>query len=348
MDKLKKYKVNAGDSDVYAISVVSSPAVESNFVALAKQEQPKPVFLSKDDKHMLYGIILRADFPIYRNDADFGEYYIEFGADAIERLERKYFKNYAQRSWTREHLDFADGLTLTESWLVTDPENDKSKALGLEGVTKGSWVGGCLVDDNELWAEIKEGKFSGFSVEAWCDLEEVTKEIKNQKINKENKKIDMAVKKSKFDEMMDKIKSIISDAVTEADGEDMEVQEEIVDEAADAVEEVVNKDETGTTEEVVEAAEEDKTPTEEIVNDVVDTVQEETQTTEEAADNLQEVVDQLQAEVDSLKAENEELKKKNEKMSKQPSTKVVTNKKENKVVGVKGAFAALKAQGFIS
>ena len=297
---------------------------------------------------MLYGIILRADFPIYRNDADFGEYYIEFGADAIERLERKYFKNFAQRSWTKEHLDFAEGLTLTESWLVTDPENDKSKALGLEGVTKGSWVGGCLVDDNELWTEIKEGKFSGFSVEAWCDLEEVTKEIKNKKINKENNKIDMAVKKSKFDEMMDKIKSIISDAVTEADGENTDVQEEIVDEAADAVEEVVNKDETGTTEEVVEAAEEDKTPTEEIVSDVVDTVQQETQTTEEAADNLQEVVDQLQAEVDSLKAENEELKAKNQKMSKQPSTKVVTNKKENKVGGVKGAFAALKAQGIIS
>ena len=330
MDKLKKYKVNAGDSDVFAISVVSSPAVDSNFVALAKQEQPKPVFLSKDDKHMLYGIILRADFPIYRNDADFGEYYIEFGADAIERLERKYFKNSAQRSWTWEHLDYAEGLTLTESWLVTDPENDKSKALGLEGVTKGSWVGGCLVDDNELWAEIKEGKFSGFSVEAWCDLEEVTKEIKNQKIikeNKENKEIDMAVKKSKFEEMIDKIKSIISDAVEEADGQETETQEEIVDKAADAVEEVVNKDETGTTDEVVEAAEEDKTPTEEIVNDVVDTVQEETQTTEEAADNLQEVVDQLQAEVDSLKAENEELKKKNQKISKQPSTKVVTNKK---------------------
>ena len=35
-------------------------------------------------------------------------------------------------------------------------------------------------------------------------------------------------------------------------------------------------------------------------------------------------------------------------MSKQPSTKVVTNKKENNVGGVKGAFAALKAQGIIS
>ena len=174
-------------------------------------------------------------------------------------------------------------------------------------------------------------------------------EIKEfNKINKDNKKIDMAVKKSKFEEMIDKIKSIISDAVEEADGQETETQEEIVDKAADAVEEVVNKDKTDTTDEVVEAAAEDKTPTEEIVNDVVDTVQEETQTTEEAADNLQEVVDQLQAEVDSLKKENDELKAKNQKMSKQPSTKVVTNKTENKVGGIKGAFAALKAQGIIS
>ena len=99
-DKLKKYKVKAGGSDVFAISVVSQPAVESSFVALAKQEKPKPVYLSKDDKHMLYGVILRADFPIYRAYGD-EEFYIEFDGEAIERLERKYMKNFAQRKCTK-------------------------------------------------------------------------------------------------------------------------------------------------------------------------------------------------------------------------------------------------------
>ena len=262
----------------------------------------------------------------------------------IERLVNKFMSNYGQKSFTIDHMEPAEGIVITESWLVKDTENDKSNALGLENVSEGSWIIGCKINNDEIWQSIKEGRWHGFSIESWIDMEEI-EEFK--KINKENKKIDMAVKKSKFEEMIDKIKEIISDAVTEADGQDTEVQEEVVDKAADAVEEVVNKEETGTTEEVVEAAE-DKTPTEEIVNDVVDTVQEETQTTEEAADNLQEVVDQLQAEVDSLKAENEELKKKNQKMSKQPSTKVVTKKTENKVGGIKGAFAALKAQGIIS
>lgn len=344
MGKLKNYRVKPSTSDIYAVSLVEEEAVESGFIALAKQKQPMDFKIHNEEKRMLYGVALRADFPIYRRYGE-DEFYLTFDANAIERLVNKFMSNYGQKSFTIDHMEPAEGIVITESWLVKDTENDKSNALGLENVSEGSWIIGCKINNDEIWQSIREGRWHGFSIESWIDMEEI-EEFK--KINKEKKEIDMAVKKSKFDEMMDKIKSIISDAVTEADGENTEVQEEVVDKAADAVEEVVNKEETGTTEEVVEAAEEDKTPTEEIVNDVVDTVQEETQTTDEAVDNLQEVVDQLQSEVDSLKAENEELKKKNQKMSKQPSTKVVTNKKENKVVGVKGAFAALKAQGFIS
>lgn len=344
MGKLKNYRVKPSTSDIYAVSLVEDEAVESGFIALSKQKRPMEFKIQNEERRMLYGVALRADYPIYRRYGE-EEFYLTFGKDAIRRLMTKFMSNYGQKSFTIDHMEPAEGIVITESWLVKDTENDKSNALGLENVSEGSWIIGCKINNDEIWQSIKEGRWHGFSIESWIDMEEI-EEFK--KINKETKEIDMAVKKSKFDEMMDKIKSIISDAVTEADGENMEVQEEIVDEAADAVEEVVNKDETGTTEEVVEAAEEDKTPTEEIVNDVVDTVQEEAQTTASAVDNLQEVVDQLQAEVDSLKAENEQLKAKNNKLSKQPSTKVVTNKTENKVGGIKGAFAALKAQGFIS
>ena len=344
MDKLKNYRVKPSTSDIYAVSLVEEEAVESGFIALSKQKQPMDFKIHNEEKRMLYGVALRADFPIYRRYGE-DEFYLTFDANAIERLVNKFMTNYGQKSFTIDHMEPAEGIVITESWLVKDTENDKSNALGLENVSEGSWIIGCKINNDEIWQSIKEGRWHGFSIESWIDMEEI-EEFK--KINKENNKIDMAVKKSKFEEMIDKIKSIISDAVEEADGQETETQEEIVDKAADAVEEVVNKDETGTTEEVVEAAEEDKTPTEEIVSDVVDTVQQETETTEEAADNLQEVVDQLQAEVDALKKENEQLKVKNSKLSKQPSTKVVTNKKENKVGGVKGAFAALKAQGIIS
>ena len=337
--KLKNYRVKPSTSDVFAVSLVEEAAVESNFIALSKQT-PMDFKIQNEEKRMLYGVALRADFPIYRRYGD-EEFYLTFDKNAIERLVNKFMSNYGQRNFTIDHMEPAEGIVITESWIVKDVKNDKAAALGLENFSEGSWIIGTKINNDEIWQSIKEGRWSGFSIESWIDMEEI-EDFK--KINKENKEIDMA-KKSKFEEMIDKIKEIISDDVTEADGKDTEVQEEVVEEAADAVEEVVNEEET--TDEVVEAAE-DETPTEEVANDVIEQVEEEAETEEEAADNLQEVVDQLQAEVDSLKAENEELKKKNQKMSKQPSTKVVTSKNENKLTGVKGAFAALKAQGIIS
>lgn len=339
MDKLKKYSVVASTSDVFAISLVDEPAVDSNFIALSKQK-PMDFKIQNEEKRMLYGVALRADYPIYRRYGD-DEFYLTFGKDAIRRLMTKFMKNFAQKSWTTDHMNFAEGLTVVESWIVEDEKNDKANALGIENFSEGSWCIGVKVDDDELWKSVKEGRWSGFSVEAWVDMEEIEREIKNKNIEK-------MAKKSKFEEMIDKIKTIISDAVEEADGQDTEVQEEVIDEAAEAVEEAVNEKQTETTEETVVEAAEDQTPNEEVADEVIEQVEEEAGTEEEAADNLQEVIDQLQAEVDALKAENEELKKKNQKMAKQPSTKVVTSANETKQNGVQAAFASLRAQGFIS
>ena len=335
--KLKKYNIVPSTSDVYAISIVDEPAVESNFIALSKQ-RPLDFKIQNEERRIVYGCALRADFDIYRCYGN-EEFYVTFSKDAVRRLMTKFMKNFSQKNWTKDHMEFAEGLTVVESWIVEDINNDKANKLGLENFSEGSWMIGVKVDDDEIWQSIKEGRWHGFSVEAFCDLEEITKEIKNKKI--ENK---MAVNKSKFDEMMDQIKKIISDAVENAEGQDMEVKEDVVDEATDAVEEVVNQQEDTT---VVDAAEEQK-PTEEVANEVIDTVEQQAETEQDAAENLQQVVDQLQEEIDTLKAENEQLKKKNQKMSKKPSTKVVNSKSETKQTGIQAAFASLKAQGLIN
>ena len=340
MRKLKNYRVKPSTSDIYAVSLVEDEAVESGFVALSKQKQPMNFKIHNEEKRMLYGVALRANFPIYRCYGQ-DEFYLTFDANAIERLVNKFMSNYGQKSFTIDHMEPAEGIVITESWLVKDTENDKSNALGLENVSEGSWIIGCKINNDEIWQSIKEGRWHGFSIESWIDMEEIEefKKIKNKKI--ENK---MVENKSKFEEMIDKIKAIISDAVENADGQDTEVQQDVVDEAADAVEEVVNQKEDTT---VVDAAEEEK-PTEEVANEVIDTVEQQAETEQDAAENLQQVVDQLQEEIDTLKAENEQLKKKNQKMSKKPSTKVVNAKTETKQTGIQAAFASLKAQGLIN
>lgn len=336
--KLKRYNIVPSTSDVYAVSLVDAPAVESNFIALSKQKQPINFKIHNEEKRMLYGVALRADFDIYRCYGE-EEFYINFDKDAVRRLMTKFMKNHAQNNFTTDHMDFAQGLTVVESWIVDNVDNDKANALGLENFSEGSWIIGVKVDDDEMWQSVKEGRWCGFSVEAFCDLEEITKEIKN---NKHNSDKIMAKKSVKMDEILENIKNIINDAIDNAEGQDAEVQEEVVEKAAEDVVEQVDANEEETTE-TVEAAEE-ATPEEQIAEDVIEQVEENAEDSETAAEDLQAVVDQLQQEVDDLKKENEELKKKNQKMSKMPSVK------PNKATGGEQKFSAveqLDRMGFI-
>lgn len=314
MKKVKRYNVVASGSDVFAVSLVDAPAVESSFIALSAQKQPMNFKIQSEEKRMLFGVALRADFDIYRSYGE-EEFYINFDKDAVRRLMTKFMKNHYQQSFTTDHMDFAQGLTVVESWIVEDVENDKANAIGLENFSEGSWIIGVKVDDDEMWQSVKEGKWSGFSVEAFVDLKEIAKEINNNK----HIKSEMAKKEVKMDEILENIKSIISDAIGEAEGEDSTVQEEVVQEAAEEVVEAVDAAEEETTEEL-EAAEE-STPEEQIAEDVIEQVEDNAEDTETAAEDLQAVVDQLQQEIKDLKDENEELKKKNQKMSKMPSVK---------------------------
>ena len=68
-----------------------NPAVESDFEVFRKEEAKRPALYSVQDeeKHLVRGVILRADYPIYRNDGR-GGYYVTFGADVIREAAERY------------------------------------------------------------------------------------------------------------------------------------------------------------------------------------------------------------------------------------------------------------------
>jgi hypothetical protein len=56
-------------------------------------------------------------------------------------------------------------MTVFESWIVEDPEFDKSKKYGLE-VPAGTWMVSMKVDDKDVWDNyVKDNKVFGFSIE---------------------------------------------------------------------------------------------------------------------------------------------------------------------------------------
>jgi len=84
---------------ISAISIVESPAIESNFIALKNHAVQ---FATVDtDKRILMGPALIPNKPIYRNQ-DGEEFYVYFSKATIEKASQLYLKNGNQSKATLE------------------------------------------------------------------------------------------------------------------------------------------------------------------------------------------------------------------------------------------------------
>jgi hypothetical protein len=77
-----------------------------------------------------------------------------------------FFQNSKQNNATLNHDQKIEGMTVVESWIVDNPEMDKSKNYGFS-FPKGTWVISMKVDNDEVWQEVKLGKVKGFSIEGY-------------------------------------------------------------------------------------------------------------------------------------------------------------------------------------
>jgi hypothetical protein len=180
------------DAGIEAISIVESPAIEEDFIALNSKEI-KLAEISKDKK-LLMGALLVPNKPIYRKSGE-DEYYIYFSKDTISKASQLYLKNGNQNNSTLEHQHSLSGLTLVESWIVEDKEKDKSRLYNLN-VPVGTWMGTVKVNNDEVWNEyVKTNKVKGFSIEGYfADKMESPKESVEEKMETENNKLLKSIK----------------------------------------------------------------------------------------------------------------------------------------------------------
>ena len=300
--KLKTYKVDGLNSEVDAISIVEYPAIEQDFVYLNKA---KEMFSVNEEKRMLYGPVLIPDFPIYRNNG-YEEYNIVFSAQAIEQLSRRFMSESRNRNWTTEHSESTDALSLVETWIKAG-ERDKSVMLGFD-LPKGTWFAGVSVNDNTLWAQIKNGQYRGFSIESFLNLEELENNLSKQEIEMN--------KDEKMNKFMEAFKAFLSDFLEK---DEPEIAPEVEEKAAEEELEEETKEEPQA-EEVVAPEPED--------NELV--AEEAPESTEPEQENLASVIAELEAKLKQLEQENSSLHDEVENLSKQPSADPV-NVNANKV-----------------
>ena len=155
---------NDETSGIEAISVVETPAIEENFVALNKHElQLKEV---NKEKRILMGAALIPDKSIYRRNDKGDEYYIYFSKDTVRKASELFFKRSNHKNATYEHKQPIEGMTIVESWIVENTKKDKSAHYGLN-VPEGTWMVSMKVDNDEIYEKAKNGEVKGFSIEGY-------------------------------------------------------------------------------------------------------------------------------------------------------------------------------------
>jgi hypothetical protein len=149
--------------EVFAISLVEEPAIESNFVFFDK-EKVQFAALS-DDKRLVMGPILIPDKKILRVDGEGKPYHVFFKPETIKKLSEMYLKKKYTDSATLEHDKKINGVVLVESWVKESITKDKSALYGLN-TPVGSWMGTFKIDNDEIWNDyVKSGEVKGFSIE---------------------------------------------------------------------------------------------------------------------------------------------------------------------------------------
>ena len=162
--KLYELKVeDEGIDEVYAISLVETPAIESDWIYLNKEEL---TFAKIDnEQRILVGAILIPDKKILRVDGEGNPYHVFFSKETVKKLAQNYLMKKYNDSATFEHNKKIKGVHLVESW-IKEGKLDKSNRYGLN-LADGTWVGIMKVTDDKIWNDyVKAGRVKGFSVEA--------------------------------------------------------------------------------------------------------------------------------------------------------------------------------------
>jgi phage head maturation protease len=178
------------ETGINAVSVVESPAIEENFVALNKHEvELKEV---DNEKRILMGAALIPNKQIYRRVKD-KEFYIFFSEDTVRKASELFLMRSNQNNATLEHeKKMLEGMSVVESWIIEDEKTDKSRLYNFN-LPKGTWMISMKVNNDEIWNKVKAGEVKGFSIEGYFI-----------------DKYEMSLQVDEEQEMIEKLKELIS------------------------------------------------------------------------------------------------------------------------------------------
>ena len=173
IDGLPVYRALVDDPEtgMYKISLVDDPAVESLFQKFSAEKRVLTYRVEDEERRIVRGVVMRADFPIYRRDPRFGEYYIVYTADTIRVMAEKYLLEGRQNAVNLQHEDGSDvdGVQMVQCFIKDSAAGISPE--GFEDIADGSLFAEFHVVNDEVWDAVKAGTYRGFSLEGVFSLQ---------------------------------------------------------------------------------------------------------------------------------------------------------------------------------
>lgn len=166
-----------------AISLVTSPAIEQDFVFMGKEKNNLTLAKVDEEKRILVSPALIPNKQIFRYDANTdSNYYVYFSKDTVRQASELYLKHNNHHKATYQHEDRVSGVLTVESW-IKEGDQDKSKLYGFD-LPDGTWFVKMKIENDEMWSKIKDGELKGLSIEGFFvnKFEKMQKQPTNEEI----------------------------------------------------------------------------------------------------------------------------------------------------------------------
>ena len=149
---------------IYYVSLVSDPAVCVGWQMYSNGAKTL-IRMSDEEQHLITGVVMIPDAKIYRRDG-VTEYYVYYSKETIRKMAEKMLREGTGNYNDTEHGGICvEGISLLEVFI-----KDAAKGIvpnGFEHLPDGTLFATYHVDSMSLWEDIRNCKYTGFSLEGF-------------------------------------------------------------------------------------------------------------------------------------------------------------------------------------
>jgi len=202
------------EQGIDATALVENPAIQRNWMAFNEHKDFK-FKTHNEDKRILAGALMVADFPMYRN-MNGKEFFVKFSSETIEQLADRMVLNNKLTAFNFEHDSKKELADMhIQQFFIINTELGMDTPKGFDTLPNGSLFAFVKVNNEQVWNDyVKTGIVKGFSIEGNFATKE---EFSEQTFLKEFQTIinmtDKKIATSKLDELVAKAKALFSEEV---------------------------------------------------------------------------------------------------------------------------------------